>query len=219
MHAASHIDWYLIAINKLLAELQSECEEEDPRLKAIQDLRYATAFANEYMTVQAVYIHSGMINMMRTHYVEQMIGLEDEEKNELMLQPYNAKSAFNGHIANIIKTKQQRDQTDAIHRLATRERSPSPKEPKKSALLQKLQDIKQKRKVVSTKSKKKDKKNHRDSKPKKSFPKQRKDQPWKQPKHHNQDFPFNPTKFHKKKPKKSDNYKPKSGGRARDFHN
>ena len=56
----------LIAMNKILAECEQECDEEDNRLKALQELRYAVAYANEYITDQAVYIHPGMTDLMHT---------------------------------------------------------------------------------------------------------------------------------------------------------
>lgn len=216
MNAASHIDWYLIAINKLMEEITSEQEEIDPRLKAIQELRYATAYANEYLIDQAVYVNAGCTNLMREHYLEQMLGLETEEHNALILQPYYAKSAFNGEIANVIKDKRQRDHSEALNKIAE-DNAASTGEPHKGGLLQKLQEKKKYKQTVS-KAKKKDKYGQYDSKGKKSFPKSnKKDGSWKTPKSTSKGFPFNANQFTKKKSKKSQ-YKPKSRGRDRDYN-
>ena len=214
MNASSHMDWLLIAINKLVTELQAECDEEDPRLKAIQELLYATAYANEFVTDQSVYIHSGFTNLMREHHLEQMIGIEPEEYNDLILQPYYGKSVFNGETDKIIKEKQQRDNTAAMSRFVSDRSPPPPPQPKKSDLLQRLANLKQK--ITSTKARK-EKAKTKEHKKKKGFPKShKKERKWKTNNHNNStSFPAN--SFHRKKTKKG-GFKPKSGGRDRDFY-
>lgn len=220
MNGSSHIDWMLIAMKKLLSELQEESDGDDLRLTALQDLRYAVAYANEYLIDQAVFIHGGMTHLMREHYLKQMIGIEKDEHNELLLIPYQSKSAFNGHIPNVLKKREERDRSEAMSKLV-RDRSPKPtysrSDPPKSDLLQRLTKLKTK--FTSSKVKKQQHPSGKRDKKKKSFPKSTKqDSRWKPGNQDNQRFPFNSTKFSKKKTKKSGGYIPKSGGRGRD-HN
>ena len=221
LNAASHIDWLLIGIHKLLAELKNECEENDPRLTALEDLRYATAYANEYTTDQAIFIHAGLTTLMREHYLEQMQGLSTEEYNELLTQPYQSISAFNDELANIITAREHRDRSAALHKLAVQGTNQphvtqTPMQPK-SDLLQRLNAIKQ-RKVNSSKVKKQRNQGQFDSKPKKTKSKQ-KDGKWPKGSQNKSGFPFNSTKFHKRKNKHNTGYTPKSGsGRGRDYN-
>ena len=214
MNAASHIDWMLIAMNKLLAEMQDDQDKDDPRIKALQDLRYAVAYANEYIVDQAIFIHAGMTNHMREHYLDQMVGIEVEEHNDLITQPYTAISAFNGELSTLIKNKETRDRSAALHKMATNSaQDKSSSKPKKGDLMQKVHDLKQKN---ASRAKKKQNYGQFDAKGRKIKSKTN-DGQW--PKNQNTgSFPFNTSNFQKKK-RKQGGYKPKSSsGRGRD-HN
>ena len=218
MNAASHIDWYIIAMKKILTELQDACDDSDPRLKALQDLRHGIAYANEYMVDQAVFNHAGMTNLMREHYLGQMEGIENEDYNELITQPYNSKSAFNGEADQMVKEQESRDRSAAFKKLA-RDRSPDkPKSSKKknSDTVQRIYDLKYR--LSASKVKKRTNYGNYDSKGKRKSRTSRSDGQWQpKPKSNTSSFPFSSKKFQKKKSKKG-NYQSKSGGRGRD-HN
>mgnify|MGYP001554130897 CR=1 FL=1 len=216
MNAASHLDWYLIAMNKILTELQEECDDQEPRYKALQDLRHATAYANEYITDQAIFNHAGMTNLMREHYLKQMVGLENEEYNDLITQPYDSLAAFNGAVDTLLKEKAVRDRCAAFQKMARDNPTPaqSSTTQKNSDIVQKIYDKKYGK--TSTKASKKPNYGPFDSKGKRKS-NIKSDGQWSKSSNTSKSFPFPKPKQHRRKPKKG-SYKPKSGGRGRD-HN
>ena len=124
MNTVSHIDWMLAALRKLVTEAQRTDIDNVPILNAIEDLLDGTAYANEFLTEQQIYIHAGITNHMRTSYIKQMEDMTPGEINELTLQPYNAAAAFNGQIPYVVKNILDRESRMAFKRLARQNTNP-----------------------------------------------------------------------------------------------
>lgn len=118
MNTSCHIDWMLAALRKLVSEAQRTDIDPVPVLNAIEDLLDGTAYANEFLTEQQIYIHGGITNHMRQTYIHQMEDMTPSEVTELQTQPYNAAAAFNGQIPYIVKNVLQRESNMALRRLA-----------------------------------------------------------------------------------------------------
>ena len=118
LNTSCHIDWMLAALRKLVAEAQKPHIDNTAHLNAIEDLLDGTAYANEYITEQNIYIHGGITNHMRQTYMCQMEDLTSGEAFEMVSQPYDAAAAFNGQITNIVKNVRERESNIALKRMA-----------------------------------------------------------------------------------------------------
>lgn len=225
MNAASHIEYLLMATQKLITEAKKPDADMDVLLPAISDLVGGAAYANEYVTDQQIYIHAGVTHTMRMHHIAKMQKLTAGEIRDLLITLYDAGALFNGKIPQIAQNIRDRNTGQAMENMANHDPPPPPKplpdpaqdqtKPNLKALLRQSYGTKS----SASKAAKKNNYGSFDSKGKKK-PKQ--SSSW--PKSSNKgssshSFPGKNSGFNKKGgfPKKGS--KSKSGGRNRDYHN
>ena len=217
MNAASHLDWTLMATKRLLDQIPQNNPQVEAVINAAKDLIGGAAYTNEYITDQSIYIHSGITTVMREHYLDQMDGLEENEYNDLLVQPYHIAAAFNGQIANIVKDIKERSSALALHNMAKKSAQNSQSSPKHTGKgrLAKILHKKYGTKTSSSKVGMKSNYGKFDYKEKKSFNQSRSDGSWNK-NSSNQSFPFATKKFNKKKYNKKGGFQ--QGGRGRDYN-
>ena len=118
MNAACYVDWKMAALRKLVSAAQNPDADQVAHLNAIEDLLDGTAYCNEYITDQSIYIHGGVTHKMRKDYLAQMEDLTPSEYEELLSLPYDTEAAFNGQIPNIVKNITDRETRLALKRMA-----------------------------------------------------------------------------------------------------
>ena len=118
MNAACYVDWKMAALRKLVAAAQSPDADQEAHLNAIEDLLDGTAYCNEYITDQSIYIHGGITHKMRKDYLAQMEDLTPSEYENLLSLPYDTAAVFNGQIPYIVKNITDRETRMAMRKMA-----------------------------------------------------------------------------------------------------
>ena len=118
MNAACYVDWKMAALRKLVAAAQHPDADQEAHLNAIEDLLDGTAYCNEYITDQSIYIHGGITHKMRKDYLAQMEDLTPSEYENLLSLPYDTAAVFNGQIPYIVKNITDRETRMAMRKMA-----------------------------------------------------------------------------------------------------